>query len=354
MAIYDFERCSVYLVEDNSYIRMVLEGLLRGIRFGRVSSAPDGAEAIEFFKTLHASARLGGGQAFDMVVSDLLMSPINGLLFLRWLRTAKESPNRFIPFIMLSGAADAKYVNAARDLGVTEFLGKPFSVTSVYKKILEVIDYPRQFVATQSYFGPDRRRQRKGPPDEDRRKLKSDDITIVYSADKVVKPKDGSDVWYFRLSNNLKEKVGGMGSSEPGEIPMALLEEAEEELERAALDFTEWAAEYLAILSTLCDKALEKEGTRSTEFEEINLLAHELRGQGGTFGYPLITVFGKMLYKVTGEGCVQDDNAVEIVKAHIDAMRAVIREKVAGDGGQVGRELLKSLEVAIEKQTEVT
>ena len=198
------------------------------------------------------------------------------------------------------------------------------------------------------------RTKQKGPPDEERRKLKSDDITIVYSADKVVKPKDGSDVWYFRLSNNLKEKVGGMGSSEPGEIPIALLEEAEEELERAALDFTEWAAEYLAILSTLCDKALEKEGTRSTEFEKINLLAHELRGQGGTFGYPLITVFGKMLYKVTGEGCVQDDNAVEIVKAHIDAMRAVIREKVAGDGGQVGRELLKTLEVAIERQTEVT
>ena len=56
MAIYDFERCSVYLVEDNSYIRKVLEGLLHGIKFGRISSAPDGAEAIEFFKTLHASA----------------------------------------------------------------------------------------------------------------------------------------------------------------------------------------------------------------------------------------------------------------------------------------------------------
>ncbi|HJO71795.1 MAG: hypothetical protein QF450_05240 [Rhodospirillales bacterium] len=69
--------------------------------------------------------------------------------------------------------------------------------------------------------------------------MKSDDVTIVYSADKVVKPKDGPDVWYFRLSNHLKEKVGGMGSGEPGEIPTTLLEKAEEELERAALDFTD-------------------------------------------------------------------------------------------------------------------
>ena len=354
MAIYDLERCSVYLVEDNVYIRKVVEGLLHGVKFGRVSSAPDGAEAIEYFKTLHAGGGYGGGPSFDIVVSDLVMAPINGLLFLRWLRTAKESPNRFIPFIMLSGAADASYVNAARDLGVTEFLSKPFSVTSVYKKILEVIDYPRQFVATQSYFGPDRRRKDKNPPSDDRRKMKSDDVTIVYSSDKVVKPKDGSDVWYFRLSNHLTEKVGGMGSSEPGEIPTALLQEAEEELERSALDFTDWAADYLAKLSKLCEKALEKEGTRTAEFEEINLLAHELRGQGGTFGYPLITIFGKMLFDVTGDGCVQDDSAVEIVKAHIDAMRAVIREKVAGDGGQVGRELLKSLEVAIERQSTVT
>jgi CheY-like chemotaxis protein len=158
LAIYDFERCSVYLLEDNSYIRKVVESLLHGIKFGRVSSAPDGAEAIEFFRALQAGARLGGGPAFDVVISDLVMAPINGLLFLRWLRTAKGSPNRFIPFIMLSGAADAKHVNAARDLGVTEFLSKPFSVTPVYKKILEVIDCPRQFVATQSYFGPDRRR----------------------------------------------------------------------------------------------------------------------------------------------------------------------------------------------------
>ena len=92
---------------------------------------------------------------------------------------------------------------------------------------------------------------------------------------------------------------------------------------------------------------------RTSEFEEINLLGHELRGQGGTFGYPLITIFGKMLFDVTGEGCAQDDNAVEIVKAHIDAMRAVIREKISGDGGQVGRALLKSLEAVIEKQSTV-
>ena len=80
---------------------------------------------------------------------------------------------------------------------------------------------------------------------------------------------------------------------------------------------------------------------------EINLLALELRGQGGTFGYPLISTFGKMLYDSTLEGCREDDNAVKIVQAHVDSMRAVIREKISGDGGEIGRELLASLKKAI-------
>ena len=164
-----------------------------------------------------------------------------------------------------------------------------------------------------------------------------------------MKPKEDTEVWYFRLPNRLKEKAGGAAGGEPGEMPTKLLEEAEGKLERAALDFTKWALGYLKQMSDHCDEAMQQEGSRSRQFQDINLLAHELRGQGGTFGYPLISTFGKMLYEITGHGCPEDDTAVEIVKAHMDVMRAVIRDKVAGDGGEVGRELLKSLEVAVDR-----
>ncbi len=353
MAVYNLERLSIFLVEDNRYIRNILENMLGRLRFGRVMTASDGAETIDFLKTMHSDPQMSGGLGLDIVISDLVMSPVNGLLLLRWLRTAKESPNRFVPFIMLSGAADHEYVKAARDLGATEFLAKPFSADSISKHLLEVIDFPRQFVVSQRYFGPDRRRKNVGPDDEERRLADDKDVTIVYSPDKVVKPKAPTDVWYFRLPNSLKEKAGGMGDAGPGELPTELLEEAEEQLERSALDFTEWALGYLAQLSDLCTKALMSPMARRKSFEEINLLAHELRGQGGTFGYPLISIFGKMLYECTGLNCKADDNAVEIVKAHIDAMRAVLRDKVAGDGGEVGRALLAGLKQAIEKQTMV-
>ena len=349
MDVFDFSRLGVFLVEDNHFIRRTVVDLLQQFQFGRIATAKNGEEAIDYMKTL------GSGSNFtapDIVISDLVMTPINGLLFLRWMRTAKESPNRMLPYIMLSGAADGTYVNSARDLGVTEFLAKPFSGASVYKHLVKVIEAPRQFVTTTKYFGPDRRRHKQKPPGKELRVKDEKDITIVYSAEKVVKPKDPTDVWYFRLPNNLKEKAGGGGFKGAAEMPLDLLEEAEQQLERAALDFTIWALDYLKRLSGLCDEALEAdaEGGRGKFFQEINLLALELRGQGGIFGYPLISTFGKMLYDTTYEGCRVNDDAVGIVKTHIDTMRAVLREKIAGDGGEIGRELLASLQKAIESR----
>lgn len=354
MAAYNLERFTVFLVEDNGYVRQILEDLLHHFEIGRVISCTNGAEAIEYLRTLHSNPQMAGTLGLDIIISDLVMAPINGLLLCRWVRSAKESPNRFIPFIMISGAADNQYVASARDLGATEFIAKPFSAELIYKRLLEVIDYPRQIVATHTYFGPDRRRQDMVMPDtSDRRKTKDDDITVVYAADNVKKPKKEGDVWYFRLPNRLKEKAGGLGAKGPGEMPTALLEQAEQKLERSKLDFTDWALSYLSQLSNLCAEALLKPGRRNDHFTKINLLAHELRGQGGTFGYPLITVIGKMLYDITGEGCREDDSAVEIVKAHIDTMRAVIRDKVAGDGGKLGQELLIALKQAIDKHSVV-
>lgn len=350
MAVYDFERLNVLLIEDNGFIRRVFYELLKSIGIGRVEVLKNGAEAVERLRNVHDGHKLSGVLDFDIVICDLLMAPVNGLLTLRWVRTAKDSPNRFLPFMMLSGAADKVNVGAARDLGTSDFLAKPFSATTVYKHLLEVIDYPRPFIATNTYFGPDRRRRPIPWNEEERRTIQDSDIAVVYSADKVVRPKKNTEVWKFILPNSLRDKVGGLGAKGGGELPTELLEQAESELERSALEFTDWARNYATNLAKLHKKASEsEEAVRHNCVVEINMLAHELRGQGGTFGYPLITTFGKMLYESTLEGCREDDRAIEMIKAHIDSIAVVIREKVSGDGGKLGRELLASLKAAIEK-----
>ncbi len=350
MATYHLDRLNVLLVEDNGYIRNILYDMLNHLGVGHIATAESGKDAIEFLKLLNERPQAAGVLGIDIIISDLLMSPIDGLLFLEWVRNRKDSPNRFVPFIMLSGAADIGYVTQARDKGVTEFLAKPFSAQSVWEKLAQVIEHPRPFIATQAYFGPDRRRQRRGPPEAGERRVRTDDdITWVYSADQVVKPRKPSDVWVFQLPNNLRDKVAGVGAKGPPELPQDVLEQAEEALQREAQDFADWAINYVKQLHKAIQDARDEPERRRSHFDHINMLAHELRGQGGTFGYPLITVFAKSLYDFTQPGCREDDDAVEVVKAHADAMRAVIRDRVKGDGGKVGKDLYKGLQAAIKK-----
>ena len=142
---------NLLLVEDNEFVRKSLRAILRAFKVGGVSICSNGTEAIEFLKKVPEGA-------LDLLIADYVMTPIDGLLLLRWLRNSKDSPNRFMPVIMMSGAADLHVVNAARDMGASEFLAKPFSIQSISEHILTAIANPRQFIATRDYFGPDRRR----------------------------------------------------------------------------------------------------------------------------------------------------------------------------------------------------
>lgn len=344
--VYNLQRFTVLLVEDSHYILSILDELLRHMSVGNVLRAANGAEAIQRLK--ESVNPVGGGSRIDLIISDMFMSPIDGLTLLKWVREGKDSPNRFMPFVMMSGAADDEYVTKARDRGVSEFIAKPFSAKSVYQRILTVIDRPRQFVSTKNYFGPDRHRRNEEARGDDRRTVSERDVNVVYSNEKVVRPKSESEVYHFRLQNGLKEKAGGVGKQQRGSIPESLLQEADSKLERTAVEFHDWALEYLSDLSDLCAKAKQSaENSRREQFEKINILAHELRGQGGIFGYHLITTAGKSLYTITRLGCTTDDRTILIVKAHIDIMRIVFRDKIQGDGGKMGRALIGSLQDAI-------
>ncbi len=98
---------------------------------------------------------------------------MDGLEFVRLVRTDTESPNPFVPVIMLTAHTEAKRVVEARDAGVTEFLAKPISAHQLYSRILAVIERPRPFIRAKAYVGPERRRRqdpkRKGPERRERK-----------------------------------------------------------------------------------------------------------------------------------------------------------------------------------------
>jgi DNA-binding response OmpR family regulator len=84
------------------------------------------------------------------------MAPMDGLELTRLIRTSEDSPDPFVPIIMLSGHVDR--MRAARDAGVSEFMMKPVSVRTFLACLGAVVERPRPFVRANGYFGPDRRR----------------------------------------------------------------------------------------------------------------------------------------------------------------------------------------------------
>jgi CheY-like chemotaxis protein len=341
-----FERLSVLIIEDSPFFRGMLAEILRALKVGRIVVMEEGGAAITHLRSIGKNAAAAQALVPDLIICDYLMSPINGAMVLRWVRQSEDSPDRFIPFVMISGAADGDKVREVRDLGVTEFLAKPFSVKAVANHLIAAIDGPRPFIYTRDYFGPDRRRQVRPYNDVDRRIATEKDLEILYSGSRLRSVNPNAKAFVFKLPNRLREKIAGIGRG-PLVIDPSLLQQAEQQLDRMEEDYSDWVRGSIQQLyeAHRAGKALDPR-KRLIPIQTINKIAHDLRGQGSTFGYPLITVFGRSLYECTLDISEASDQLFEFIRTHIDGINAVIREKIKGEGGQMGKDLITSLERA--------
>ena len=76
---------------------------------------------------------------------------------------------------------------------------------------------------------------------------------------------------------------------------------------------------------------------------ELHRLAHDIKGQGATFGYPLATEVAAALCKLFTSDVFKHPKACEVVEAHIQALVAIANEPITGDGGAIGAALIDGL-----------
>jgi len=171
MTNLDLERLSILVVEDSPFIRSLIVNSLKILGVGKVTTRDHGGDAIEFLKLVQSDPMKAGVMTVDVVISNWEMSPVDGMMLLRWIRRHKESPNRFVPFVMITGYTEPVRVVEARDMGANEVMAKPFTINAFAQKLATTVLRPRQFVHNKSYFGPDRRRQNMPYEGTDRRVL---------------------------------------------------------------------------------------------------------------------------------------------------------------------------------------
>lgn len=147
---YDLNNVRVLIVEDMPPMLALTTSLLSMFGFRTVHGAKSVEEGYKLFQQHN----------HDIIVTDWLMEPMDGIDLIRKVRKDDLSPNKYVPIILMTGYSDQPRVELARDMGVTEFLMKPYSARDIYARIVQIIEKPRQFVDTGDFFGPDRRRRK--------------------------------------------------------------------------------------------------------------------------------------------------------------------------------------------------
>ncbi|MDR7091198.1 MULTISPECIES: response regulator [Cellvibrio] len=136
----------ILVVDDATFIRDMIKKQLRDKIPGvEVFDAPDGARALAQLK----------GQAVDLILSDWEMPNMTGAELLTAVRAMPHDGT--IPFVMISSRGDRNHIVKAIELGVSDYLTKPFSAEELLKKVFKQLKLagksPTQAVRTASTQG---------------------------------------------------------------------------------------------------------------------------------------------------------------------------------------------------------
>ena len=160
----DFSKYSVLVVENNAHMRVILHEMLAAFGVARVEEA----------ETVNAAHRLVLSKPFDIVLLDFFLDRLDGGDFTRMVRHNEKCQNRAVPILLMTALPNHSKVLKMRDCGVNDIVAKPLAPKTLYTRMNAMLSNPREFIVSENYIGPcRRRRQIEIPPDLDRRKAKA-------------------------------------------------------------------------------------------------------------------------------------------------------------------------------------
>lgn len=146
----------------------------------------------------------------------------------------------------------------------------------------------------------------------------------------------------IRPPNTLRMKVGGGF----GGINAEAIAKAEEALKGMSAQFGQWLQDEITKLEA-AQNAIRGEGLNSQTAEALYFRAHDLKGLGSTYQYPLVTRLAGSLCKLLDDPARRAEAPVRLLDAHIDAIRAVVRDQIQTDEHPTGRVLAEALEAEV-------
>jgi hypothetical protein len=156
----------------------------------------------------------------------------------------------------------------------------------------------------------------------------------------VSEPKSGQMI---QAPNALRLKVGG---GRLGAIDPAAIAKAEAALKSLSGNFTQWLNDEITKLEG-SRVTVRNEGPTAENMESLYLRAHDLKGLGATYGFPLITRIAGLLCRLIDDKSKRLQAPMALIDAHIDAIKAAARDDIKTEEHPVGKILVQELESRI-------
>lgn len=138
---------------------------------------------------------------------------------------------------------------------------------------------------------------------------------------------------------SLRLKLGGrFGAIDPSAIA-----KAEAALKSLSGNFSQWLNDEVVKLDAARQRVRD-EGVNAETMETLYLRAHDLKGLGTTYEFPLITRIGASLCRLIDDKDKRLTASMALVDAHIDGIKAAVRDDIKTDEHPVGRVLIEELE----------
>jgi chemotaxis protein histidine kinase CheA len=147
----------------------------------------------------------------------------------------------------------------------------------------------------------------------------------------------------FMPPNMLKAKMGNGHSG----LDMAALKRAEGAMEELKSKFGDWLVEDLRVLGAA--RATYAEKPDADARAALLRAAHDIKGQAGTFNYPLIARVAGSLSKLIGELPETTTLPVSLIDAHVNAILVIHKQAMQDTADQIARALCKELEARVDE-----
>ena len=150
---------------------------------------------------------------------------------------------------------------------------------------------------------------------------------------------NSSPAQVFHAPNTLKAKVGGGRFS----LDADAVARAEAALKSLSGQFSQWLNDELDKLDASRAEVRAK-GFNAETAEALYMRAHDLKGLGTTYEFPLVTRLAASLCKLIDKPETRLNAPLYLVDAHIDAIKAAVRDDIKTDEHPVGKALANELE----------